>query len=591
MSINKGISMKQSFNSKELFAILVLELKIWSDAQLAVVADINEGPRYTMKSNNSDLTTSFDVLTSSEQFFSDFSSENKWGEEEEFGAEAHTEEFLASLAETQKKEVAIKSMVILKTESANVKGLDAEVVNLYAEQKVCVEDAPNAFSNKENEETVVLTLKRLTKNGYWKTVVKDSDESMVEFQLAVNAHDIFDVNDNHVTIKKYGNKTAIEMIMAKYDLDDEYLYSYVDRQSGEMVFKQQRQVLQAKGNFFKAGMVVEGIRLESTVAPHYNTVTFLRDKAVAEADVVEQRPRLVINANGTSSIKMMDVVVIAKGDNYIAKSEPEVEGKLGYYGWDNIVEVASNLVLIPSSVDESNGDAADSEFNEGIMYGTSEATQAMMSDDLTDAAILEMKKEESRSNREAKRVRRKMLTNKEVKNSKDLAILNSAIGEVVKELSDLSYKAVKSRKAVLECHKILAAQSDLEVLKDACEAHKRMFGKCLESDMWKTLNSMIDIQKNKKFAESVESYILENIANINNGSLDIADIDDEMLVEIRLASMKHGWDKQAKKPTAAWIQDPTKSNAIKARFDSIKGLVGAAPAKPKNSSVRKVKVS
>ena len=534
--------MKTVFTAKELTAILILELKVWSDNQSELSECLSN--RNAVE-DSCGLTTSFDSLTSRAHYFADFSCESEDGEGmEEYGAEAHTADYLASVDEEKKMEALIKAKIILKEEEELVANLSEDVVISYAEQKVCVEDAPNAFSYGEQNETVTLLLKRLSNKGHWYTLTKDQDEYAPEFEIKMNVHDIFDVNGNSLTLKMYGNKTSLEMIFAKYDLDDEYLYSYVDQKSGEMVFKSQAQAFQIKGSFFKAGMTVEGKRLEATVHHFLNAV----------------------DDNG------------------------EVFQCLSYYGHQNLTECGRHLLIIPSTVDESNGDAAESDFNEGIMYGTSQATRAMMSDDLTDDAIREIKKEEARQKREGKRMRRAMLTKRDVKVSKDQILLNSALGSVVKELSELSYKAIKSRKAELDAHKILAGQSDLEKLKDVCEAYKRINGKCLDNKMWKTLSSMITIQKNKKFAESVESHILENIANINNGSLDIADIDDETLVEIRLASMNHGWDKEAKKPTLAWIHGAEKSNAIKARYQAITGTAGAAPANPRNSQVRKIKV-
>lgn len=599
---NKGNIMKKSFAKKSLV--------------------INDLPSMSGE-NEFLLSSNFGILVSRKHYFEDYTAENEDGEEEECGADTHKIDFALKQEQILKEEAAIKAGVILdelkttikKTTDEKKKAKLQELFNTlktspdaliaYAEQRVCVEEAPNAFSKKEQPTTVTLLLKRLSTKGNWYTLTdEESEDYKPVFEITMNVHDIFDVDGNVLTLKKVpaevktGRKgknarrhgkmiSIIEAIMKKNFIELEHVYYYVD-QDGKMVFVRQPQALQIKGGFFKAGMVVEGVRLQSTVAPFFKTVESATKLAKAETDIVRKVPRLV-----KDKIVMVEEVIPAGTEYRLTKVlSPEVVEDLSYFGWDNVTEINPHLLIIPSSVDESNGDAGDTEFNDGILCGTNEATQAMMSDDLAEEAIREKAKEEARQKKEGNKVRRQLLGKKAVKENKDQSVLNTEIGRFVTELAPLTYVALKNRKVEIEVMMKLNNYADkMEEVKAACEALLRSTGKGVELSVFKTIERMINIQKNKKFAAMVDSHILENIANINNGSLDIKDIDDDSLIEIRETSVKHGWDKEAKKPTAAWIADANKSNEIKARYNAIKGLQGEAPAKPRNGKVTKVKVA
>ena len=469
---------------------------------------------------NFGITTNWGVLRSRAHYFDEYSVEEDEQESYDMGASVNTLEYLEGLADVQKKEVAIKAQNILETESSFVADLPAEVVDLYAQQKVDVESDPNAYSHKEPDTKIVMTLQRKSKKGNWYTVT--NKQKVPEFTLEMDIEDIFDIQERSMTLKCVNDKSMVELILEHYDIDKEFYYSYVDG-NGELIYSSQEQRLLMKSSAFKAGFVVEGFRLESTVAPFYYSID-------------EETGNVVRSAT--------------------------------FYSYDNVVEPCDFVAIIPSSDDESNGDAGDALFSDGIMYGQTEVTQAMMSDDMADNAVSANKKEEARIAYEGKKARRASLNNRDIKEVYDQELLKSDMGRLVAELVDLSYKVKTSRKAEIEFTiKLAEHNSNAEEVMKVLEAYKRIHGKGFEYSCWKKLDLMVKGQKNKKFAEMVEAHIVKNIASINDGTLSVDRLDDQAIIEIREASVNFG-----RKLKSCWIKDASVSNKIKQKYATIKGI-------------------
>jgi hypothetical protein len=460
------------------------------------------------------VKTSFGELLSRSGYLAEFATSQEDDSISEYGTHVDTIEYLQNLDGYEKKKVLAKSKNILETQLHLVEGLDQEIIDLYAEQLVDLEEFPFSYSGSGNVSSdITLQVRRLSKAGRWYNVGD---------KLIVDVEDLFDINQNVFTTRYINGKSAIELLMDLHGVSREHTY-FVD---GKKVSQEQMVVI--GGEAFSAGVEIDGVRLHSTVTPFrysYNS----QDKKVVY-----------------SPTYFMD-------QNVVEFSSPNEEG-----------DYRTLFAVIPSTDDESNGDAAVLEFNNGIQYGKNIANQAMMSDETTDAIIATDKSEASRADMEGKKARRSSLTKIDIAKINDESLLASEIGVIAKELITIADFNLFTKE--LESNKDRAE----EILK-AVEAHKRVFGKALKYNAWKHLSGIAKDQKDQKFSELVEPHIVENIANINNGSLSVDRLDNEDVVEIREASLKYG--RIDGKRTACWIANKDVSNAIKTRYAQIKNVL------------------
>jgi hypothetical protein len=512
--------MKTNFTSKEFAAILVLELKKWSDDQQELRECLLNKEAIE---SNCGITSSFGQMISKAAYNSEFMvDEEEESYIEEYCTHVDTIEYLQNMDQYERKEVLAKSLNILEKERALVEGLDQEIIDLYAEQKLDLEKSPFYKSNNVSSD-ISLQVQRLSNKGHWYSIGE---------AITLDVEDIFDINQNVFTTKMVAGVSVIEALMKLHNVERSHFYSNVNS-DGEIQKVYQEQRVLVRGQLLKAGVEIDGVRLHSTVAPF---------RYSCNEDGVLEKPTYYMDQN---VVEFCDV-----NDN-------------GDY--------RSLFAVIPATDDESNGDAAILEFNNEIQYGKNIANQAMMSDESTDAIIEINNREEARAQAEGSSARRNALTNKDVRAIKDSALMASSIGTIAKFLVTKSCEAKFSRKAEIEfIDELNANLGKVEEILSAIEAHKRLFGKGLEYKDWKRLDSIVKVQKNKKFAELVESHIIENIANLNKGHISVSDLDDETLIEIREASVKYG--RFEGKRTACWISDADVSNTIKLRYASIKNL-------------------
>lgn len=512
--------MKTNFTSKEFAAILVLELKKWSDDQ----QDLRECLQNKEAiESNCGVSSSFGQMISRAAYNSEFMvDEEEESYIQEYCTHVDTIEYLQNMNEYERKEVLAKSLNILENERDFVKDLDQEIIDLYAEQKVDAESCSSLRSQTVSSD-VTLQVQRLSTKGNWYNIGD---------KLVLDVEDLFDINQNVFNTKLVNGVSVIEAIMKLHGVERSHCYSKFTGDEDEIKVSQEQRVL-IRGQLLRAGVEIDGVRLHSTVSPF---------KYSCDEQGVFEKPTYYMDQN---VVEFCDVN--EKG------------------------EYASLFAVIPTTDDESNGDAAILEFNNEIQYGKNIANTAMMSDEMTDSIMEINSREEARAQSEGVRARRNALTNKDVRKVRDEALLASSVGTIAKSLISKSSQSKTSRKAEIEFSDELNANSDrAEEILAAVEAYKRLFGKALQYNDWKRLSALAEAQKNKKFAELVESHILENIANLNSGDISVSDLDDESLIEIREASLKHG--RVDGKRTACWIQNVEVSNAIKLRYATIKNL-------------------
>lgn len=441
-----------------------------------------------------------------------------------YGIHVDTIEYLENLDKYEKKKVLAKSKNILETQYDLVKGLDQEIIDLYAEQLVDLEDFPNV-NLYSRDTSVTLQVQRLSQKGYWYNIGE---------KLMVDIEDLFSINQSTFSSNMIRGKTALECLMEQHEVEKEFLYSKVVNGKVEYHCIDQRVVI--KSPMLKAGVEVDGQRLHSTVAPFW----YSYDK---DTKTVVQKPTFFMDQNHEE------------------------------FHWFNEDGVMKTLfVIVPTMDDESNGSAARLEFNNEIQYGKNIANTAMMSDEMTDAIIAASKREEVIIESEGRKARRNALTNNDIKAIKDESIIASAIGILAKSLIEEAIEAKTPRQKVNVLNKINSNADKAEEILNAVRILKKVQGIELPYTCWQTLNKIAKQNKENKFSELVSGleHAVENIKNLNNGTLSLESLDDEDIIDIREASLKHG--RVNGKKTDCWINNPEISNAIKFRYAKIKGI-------------------
>lgn len=476
-----------------------------------VISDLNSNDQEF----NFGVSSNFGLVTSRSAFMSDFSS---FDDEQitEDGASVDTEEYLVNEAARLKKSIAIESIKakrILIEAKVSPDDMSSDLINAVASQIVCLDESPNSNGGDGLHDTsVIVTVQRLTQNGNWKNVSGN---------FFFDISDLFDLDNNGVpcnfSVVDSEGSTEEKVIVAMkyYGFSTVYNYSYVDQDSGEMVFKSQDQRFVVKSKLLKAGVTIADQRLEATVAPFFSKYDLLTE---------------------------------------------EVYSDISYYGYDNVVDFNNGVVIIPSSQDESNGDAANADFDNGILTGTCIATTSMMSDEMTDATIALNRSEEARLNAITIATRRESFNKKDIKALNDQELMNSVLGNVVRELAPVTWSAMKDAKLQSAVNaKLQEYSSQAAELMQVVEAFKRVDGKCFAYTSWSNLNALVKNNANQKFKSQVRAEILVDIANLNKGLLKVSDIDAEVVAEIYEAAKLGG------RNSLAWITNVAVAKEVKVK--------------------------
>ena len=456
--------------------------------------------------------------------------------ESSYGFHVDTIEYLQDLDKYDKKKVLAESKNILENQMSLVEGLDQEIIDLYAQQLVDLEEFPNAnFFNRESE--VTLQVKALSEKGRWFNLGAE---------LTIDIEDLFDVNENVLTSRYIKGKSVLEALMEYYQVEREFLYSKMI--DGKINYFCRDQKVMIKSPMLKAGVEVDGVRLHPTAAPFF----YSYDPETKET--------------------------VEKATFFMDQNEID-------FCWFNEEGIAKTLYyIVPTTDDESNGDAAILEFNNGIQYGQNIANQAMMSDECTDSIIRAEKDEIRKLELEAKKARRNALTRKDVKAIKDEALLASSIGTIAKSLIEKSKQAKTTREKIAILNEISDNSSKAVEILDAVRAYKRIYGGELAFTYWDAINKIAKQNKEQEFSKLVEGleHVVKNIGFINEAitKARVTGLDDQAvgrilniftdqeLVEIREMSYKHG---KARKD--CWINDPKVSNALTLRYSKIKNVL------------------
>lgn len=467
------------------------------------------------------LGTSWDCLTSVSHLCLDW--EDDEGSSYFEGYSVNTVEYLEGKTELEKKEVAIRAANVIKTEGAFAAEMSPEVLDLYAQQILCVEQFPNGLRAKEVSTTVTLVLQRQSLAGRWYNF---GDKLRLDFD------DIFEeVSDRRYMVKMISeSESVLDKLLALYEIKQTNYYSYVNNE-GELVCVNQKQRVAMFSQSFKAGIFINNVRLEATVAPF--------------------------------------------SYSYNEKTK-EVEKKPTFFTEQNMEDSAiSFFAIAPHFADESNGDAADASFNDGIMYGETVVTQSMMTDDIQDQCIAFEVAQEKALEVIGKQAKRAVMNKKDIQVAKDEHFLaTEKIGLFIKELAELSHQAKLDREAEIKLDQMLnSCEFAPEEILNAAQVLRRVTGNGLEYSTWRKVDKMHTARKTREFVkqanDAVDEYTKFIIGQINAGFKKVEELDDDTVVKVREASVQFG-----KKLPGFWIVNKEVSNYIKSRAAQAKGVAG-----------------
>lgn len=437
------------------------------------------------------------------------------------GYSVNTVEYLEGKDELEKKEVAIRAANVIETEGSFAEELSPEVLDIYAQQILCVEQFPNALRARETSSTLTLVLQRQSLAGRWYNF---GDKLYLDFD------DIFEeVSDRRYMVKMISeSESVLDKLLALHEIKETNYYSYVN-DKGELICINQKQRVAMFCQSFKAGILINNVRLEATVAPF----SYSYDKKTKK---VEKSPT--------------------------------------FFSEQNVEESAIPFfAIVPHFADESNGDAADASFNDGIMYGETVVTQSMMTDDIQDYCIAFESSEERALELIGKQAKRATMNKKDIQVAKDEHFLaTEKIGLFVKELAELSHQAKLDREAEIKLDQMLnSCEFAPEEILDAAQVLRRVTGNGLEYSTWKKVDKMHTVRKNREFIKqadgAVDEYTKFIIGQLNAGLKKVEELDDQTVVKVREASVQFG-----KKLPGFWIANKEVSNYIKFRAAKAQGI-------------------
>lgn len=537
---------------------------------------------YAPVQNNNGLTTNFGIVTTRAIFATDYS----WvgdDEENDFGEQEFSVDRAEYLEKQEKRQAKIERNDLIKAkrvlaeqaieanQNISISKLNPEIIRLMASQIIDAESSPKAYGNLGGDDKITVSVQRLSNKGMWfnlmheeiNPVTKKPEKvkSTLEFDLDM----IFNLDDygQPFSLKRKSGKDVLSEMMRQSGFPLVHSYSYYDEKSGELVFKAQQQRYILTGVPLRAGVTIEGKRLESTPSPTF-------------ASIVQPKKFFYKKIKGIKQLVKCIVVVTDGVTEYVpfTKHTMEVTSKNpAFFNYDNMVSLrmdnnsgADVIIVIPSTEDESHGDAGNKEFDRGIQTGTSVATPAMMSDEMTDDVISMNESEEDYLDYITMKERRYA---KFAKDSFEY-IATTDLGKRVLHLIPLTHQALDDAFLQMDIfEEIKTWTNDANDILKFLTYIRETEGTGFAYPSWKALSSLTkDMEKvkakaeedkrNKEFADSVDESIIANIANINAGYLKVEGLSDESIVAIREASLKYG-----KHNKACWIDNKDVSNKLK----------------------------
>jgi hypothetical protein len=506
---------KESNEELRSFKAVILQSLVEESKMFNTDADVN----------NYGVTSSFGLVMNSAEFYSDFTyTDDSTGDSSVEGASADTIKFLEDeknrIAHAEKKEKA-KAKAIISTYKQSGIVVDGEVENLFASQLACVKANPNAMNAGKNDGVVHVALQRLSNKGHWYKTNKES----ISFELEY----LFVTNDKGqpVTSRVLNGSSMAYSLMHDKGFRTVNTYGYMDKQTGEWTSVVQDQRIVLSSDAFNAGVIIDGSRLEASVAPTWYSFN---------------------------------------------KDTNEVESKATFHGDDNLVEIGESVFIRPTDRDESHGQASESDYKAGILYGTSVATRAMMSEDMAKEAV----------NNNAKEARILQAISDKEKITKvakvnytamdDAELLATHLGALIAEISEDSYKAESSAVLQLQINnKLKPYAPEARRLMMVAAAFRRKHGKALATGTWKLVTSMARAYENaeatKEVLCNVAQETLDLIDQINKGEWDISTLTEDDIVTVRETTLKF-W----KTSPLCRIKDAKVSNQIKGRYEYFKSF-------------------
>lgn len=595
-----------------------------------VEEDYIEAPVNYVTQHNYGLTSNFGIVTTREIYAVD----NSWvgdDEENDFGEESFAVDQGAFLLKEEKRLNRITTKDLIKArrvladqaKDANQKimisKLDPEIIRLMASQIIDSETTPSTPSTDGTfggDDKIVISIQRLSNKGMWfnlkhqelNVITKKMED--VKSTIEVDMDVIFDLNEygepeflkrkvirvDESLNKDTGEKTR-SLVYGKevlYDIMRQsgfplvHSYNYVDEKTGELTFKSQQQRYILKGVALRAGVTIEGKRLESTPSPTFASI--VKPKKLFYKKL--KGNKLPVKCIAITTDGVTEYVPFNKHTMEVTSSNP------AFFNYDNTVALRSHeksdvdiVIVIPSTEDETHGDAGDKLFDKGIQTGTCVATPAMMSDDMTKQVIEE--NESERLYLQYIKVKERRYANFAKDTYEYMA--GTELGQRVLAMIPLTYQAEED--AFLQADiftEIKTWSDDAEDILKFLTAVRENEGTAFAYPSWKALNSIAKDKKqtkeskeieakNRKFAKGVSAHIIANIAKINNGTVTIDRLDDEEVMAIREASLNFG-----KFNKACWITDKNVSNALKDRYALITKIKGDKPKVQKFSAPRKL---
>lgn len=537
---------------------------------------------YAPVQNNNGLTTNFGIVTTRAIFATDYS----WvgdDEEKDFGEQEFSVDRAEYLEKQEKRQAKIERNDLIKAQrvlaeqaieanqNISISKLNPEIIRLMASQIIDAESSPKGYGNLGCDDTITVSVQRLSNKGMWfnlmheeiNPVTKKPEKvkSTLEFDLDM----IFNINDHGepFSLKRKSGKDVLSEMMRQSGFPLVHSYSYYDEKSGELVFKAQQQRYILTGVPLRAGVTIEGKRLESTPSPTF-------------ASIVQPKKFFYKKIKGIKQLVKCIAVVTDGITEYVplSKHTMEVTSKNpAFFNYDNMVSLrmdnnsgADVIIVIPSTEDESHGDAGNKEFDRGILTGNSVATPAMMSDEMTDDVISMNESEEDYLDYITTKERRYA---KFAKDSFEY-MATTDLGKRVLHLIPLTHQALDDAFLQMDIfEEIKTWTNDANDILKFLTYIRETEGTGFAYPSWKALSSLTkDMEKvkakaeedkrNKEFADSVDENILNNIANMNAGYLEVEGLSDESIVAIREASLKYGRHNKA-----CWIKNKDVSNKLK----------------------------
>lgn len=552
VSIEEGKALTITFKDISVDVEVVFDVSATEEVFLTATAE----QQASASGESYGLSTNFGLVAKGELYFVEFDGESK--KAKMVGAEAHTGAYLAQLNKREQKRAArlakskdlhnLEVIKTLKKLDLDVASMDKELLALIAEQALDLETSPNAYLHNDGQDEVKVKVQRFNpESGRWYNA-KTKDKRPMVTSFPVESVFEFDVDGRIVGMKinDFGQTAIAHSIEEDFNTTCVHNYHYIDKATNELVFKSIEQRFLISGKAVNSDAVIDGENLK----------------------VSEGSSQWTVNKEG------------------------EVVKQFQFFGYDDLVDVGEGFYLAPSEDELTGVDIENQEYSDGIVLGNSVCTASMSLNDQARSHIRSTKQEESELNLISKRESRGSNTRAGYKASVVKGIKESELYTWVLDRKEKTYKALKNAKLQAELNEEFNAMKDqAEDILECLKVILAESGSGYARPSWVVVNALASKPKKDEkkaseedFRSQVKKHILENIDAINNGSLDIAELHDEVVSEIYdvcKAGLKSG------------VSIKDKAVALKMRDIAQKVKPVALPTKgsPRNSDVRDVKVS